>query len=208
MGLFSLIGGIFGGNSQKKGSAYATKEMVAAADRGIAETRRQFDVTRADYQPYLTAGTSALGNILALTGLGGGDEQTAALAALEKSPGFQSIVRNGEEAVLQNASATGGIRGGNTIRGLADFRSDAFADQIRQQLASLGGIAGMGMGATDSVSGFGAQASGNVVNLLGQQGAARAGNHLLRGGINAANWNNAGSFLDDIMKKLAAGGGF
>lgn len=143
-----------------------------------------------------------------LLGLGGGDQQMQAIEALKASPMYQSLYRNGEEALLQNAAATGGIRGGNTQRGLADFGADTLASTIQQQLAGLGGVAGMGMGATNGVSGFGAQASGNVVNLLGQQGAARAGNHLLRGGINAANWNNAGSFLDDIMKKLAAGGGF
>lgn len=203
MGLFSFVSGIFGGNAQKKASAYATKEQVAAAQRGIDETRRQFDVTRADYAPYLTAGTQALSGISGLIGLGGGDAQTAALDALEKSPMFQSVVRNGEEAVLQNAAATGGLRGGNTQRGLADFRSDAFLDTIRQQLSALGGVAGMGMGATDSVSGFGAQASNNVVNLLGQQGAARAGNHLLRGGVNARNWQNGGDLADSLISALA-----
>ena len=208
MGLFSLIGGIFGGNSQKKGAAYATKEMVAAADRGIAETRRQYDVTRADYQPYLTAGTQALSGMSGLLGLGGGEQQAMAIDALKTSPLYQSLYRNGEEALLQNAAATGGIRGGNTARGLADFGADTLASTIQQQLANLGGVAGMGMGATNSVSGFGAQASGNVVNLLGQQGAARAGNHLIRGGVNAQNWKNGGNFLDEIVKSLAMGGGF
>lgn len=203
MGLFSFVSGIFGGNSLKKASAYATKEQVAAAQRGIDETQRQFNVTRADYAPYLTAGTQALSGMSGLLGLGGGPEQEAALAALEKSPMFQSVVRNGEEALLQNASATGGIRGGNTQRGLADFRSDAFLDTIRQQLSALGGVAGFGMGATDNVSNFGAQASGNVVNLLGQQGAARAGNHLIRGGVNAQNWANGGDLADSLVAALA-----
>lgn len=179
---------------------------------GIDETRRQFDVTRADYQPYLAAGTQALSGMSGLLGLGGGEQQVQAIDALRASPLYQSLYRNGEEALLQNAAATGGIRGGNTARGLADFGADTLASTIQQQLANLNGVAGLGMGATNSVSGFGAQASGNITNLLDQQGAARAGNYLTRGGVNAQMWGNAGSFLDkafgqDIKAGLASRGG-
>lgn len=119
---------------------------------------------------------------------------------------LESVIRNGEEALLQNAAATGGIRGGNTQRGLADFRADAFADQLNQQIARLAGMAGLGMGATDSVSGFGANASSNIANLFGQQGQVRAGGLLTRGGINNQLWNNAGSFLDNAAGNAISGG--
>jgi len=115
-----------------------------------------------------------------------------------------SVIRNGEEALLANASATGGLRGGNMQRGLADFRSDAFADQLNQQIARLAGLAGLGQGATDSVSAFGANASNNISNTLGQQGQVRAGGLLTRGGINSQIWNNVGGELD----KMASGNGF
>lgn len=117
-----------------------------------------------------------------------------------------SVIRNGEEALLANASATGGLRGGNMQRGLADFRSDAFADQLNQQIARLAGLAGLGQGATDSVSSFGANASNNISNTLGQQGQVRAGGLLTRGGINQQLWNNAGSFLDKSAGNAMSGG--
>lgn len=107
---------------------------------------------------------------------------------------------------MQNASATGGVRGGNTIGALANFRGDAFADQLQQQIARLAGLAGLGQGATDSVSSFGANTSNNVSNLLGQQGQVRAGGLLTRGGINSQLWSNAGSFLDSSAKNIASGG--
>lgn len=203
MGLFSLAGKIFGGGKLKKASKKAQAETVAALNAAIGEQRRQFDVTRADYAPYLQSGLGGLSSLSDLLGINGNDAQSAGLVNIQNSPMLESVIRNGEEALLQNAAATGGIRGGNTQRGLADFRADAFADQLNQQIARLAGMAGLGMGATDSVSGFGANTSDNISSLLGAIGGAKANGILQRGGINASLWNSAGSFLDNA----ASGGG-
>lgn len=136
----------------------------------------------------------------------GADEQSAAIEALRASPFYQQIYSNGEEALLQTASATGGMRGGNTQRGLADFGADTLMQTIERQLSSLGGLAGMGMGATESVANFGARKADAITQLLGQQGQARASGLLTRGGINAANWQNAGSFLDSAVSSFLPGG--
>lgn len=135
--------------------------------------------------------------------MNGADAQSAGLVNIQNSPELAAIIRNGEEAVLQNASATGGLRGGNIQTGLANFRGDAFANQLQTQIARLAGLAGLGQGATDSVSSFGANKANNVSNLFGQMGQVRAGGLLTRGGINNQLWNNAGSFLDSV----ANGGG-
>lgn len=197
MGLFSFIGGLFGGGAQKKASRKAEQQQIEAMNRSIAENQRQFDLTRSDFSPYLQAGTGALGGMTGLLGLQGNDVQGSAIDALTDSPLFQSLIRNGEEALLQNASATGGLRGGNIQRGLADFRGDTLSSTIQSQLQNYAGIANMGLGATNSVAGFGGQLSGNISDLLQSQGAVRAGGTLTRGGITAGMWNNAGSFLDD-----------
>lgn len=139
-------------------------------------------------------------------GINGGEKQQEFLSTLMNSPLLESLFRNGEEAITQNAAATGGLRGGNTQRGLADFRSDTFAGQFDAQLARLAGLAGLGSGATDSVSAFGANKANNVSNLYGQQGQVRAGGILTRGGINNQMWNNAGSFVDDAIKQIFSGG--
>lgn len=145
---------------------------------------------------------SQLGNGV---GINGADKQQEFLTALEGSPLLESLFRNGEEALLQNASATGGIRGGNTQRGLADFRSDTFAGQFDAQLARLAGLAGLGSGATDAVSTFGANASNNISNIYGQQGQVRAGGILTRGGINNQMWNNVGSGIDKMIEQIIGG---
>lgn len=207
MGLFSFIGGLIGGGAAKKASRKAQGAMVDAYNRGIGEQQRQFDTTRADFQPFRDTGVAGLGQLGDLIGVNGPEKQAAALGMIQGSPELAALFRNGEEAVLQNASATGGLRGGNTQRGLADFRSDAFNTVLQNQLSRLGGLAGMGMGSTEAVANFGQQKANSITELLGRIGGAKASGYLTRGGINSQNWSNAGSFLDDAIRSILPGGG-
>ena len=212
VGLFSFIGGLFGGGSQKKAVAQATAAQTAALNRAIDIGNQQFQQTRSDYMPYTQAGTAAIGDLSALLGLGGlggvsetgatqagRDRQAEAIAQLQQGPLYQSLYRNGEEALLQNAAATGGIRGGNMQRGLADFGSDVLSNVYQNTLSNLGNVAGLGLGATGSVASFGANNANNAAGLTTQIGQAQANNYLARGRINAQNWQNAGGFLDQIV---------
>lgn len=206
MGLFSFVGGLLGAGSQKKAIKKATQAQIDALNKAIEEQRRQFDLTRSDFAPYLEAGTGAIGGLSDLLGLNGNDKAGAAIEALKGSPIYQSLYDNGLEAVLQNASATGGVRGGNTERGLAGFAGDTLSSVIADQLSRLGGLAGLGEGATNSVAGFGAHTADAIGNFFNQQGQARASGALAKGGINAQMWNNAGSFLDSIVSAAFGAG--
>ena len=206
MGLFKLIGGFIGGNAQKKGAKKASQLQYDAAIKGIDETARQFDATRADFAPYQALGAGAAPHLGDLTGINGADQQQVEIDALRASPLYQSLYRNGEEALLQNASATGGLRGGNTERGLADFGSDTLSQVIQQKLAEYAGLVGIGQNASGAVGNFGAQAVGQQNDLRNQGAGAKAQYQLIKGGINARNFQNAGSFVDDIASAIAGGG--
>lgn len=207
MGLFSFIAGLLGGGSQKKAINQATAAQVDAYNKGIAEQRRQYDQTRQDFAPYVGAGTAALPKIMDLLGLNGPDKAQAAIDALKQSPVFTSLYDTGKEAVLQNASATGGIRGGNTEGALANFGANTLSSVLTDQLSRLGGLAGLGEGATDSVAGFGQNTAAAVTKLLGDIGGANASKFLAKGGITAGMWNSAGSFLDNAASAIIGGGG-
>lgn len=178
IGLFSSIARIFSGSGIKKAAQQAAAAQVQAAQLGVDETRRQFDTSRADNLPFLTAGTQALGQQGDLLGLNGGDAQGGAIEALKKSPLFASLFNTGLEATTQNAAATGGLRGGNAQRSFANFGRDTLAQVILQQLGSLGQVAGQGQQTGSFLGELGANAGANLSNLFGQQGQARAGGIL------------------------------
>jgi len=183
----TAIGGSLISAGQKKSAANQAAAIQTAKDQAaIDETRRQYDTTRADLAPWVTSGQSASGMQGNLLGLNGTDQQQAAITALQNSPLYQSLFNNGQNTLLANASATGGLRGGNTQGALANFGRDTLSGVIQNQLTNLGGVSEQGQNAAAQTGVFGANASSNIANLLQAQGQAQAGAALSNGAVGAA----------------------
>lgn len=148
------------------------------AQQGIDEQRRQFDALVNLMSPFVNAGTSALGGQRDLLGLNGAAGQQSAIDAIQNSPQFNSLVSTGENAIRQNASATGGLRGGNIQAALAKFRPQILSSLIDQQFNRLGGISQLGQASAAGQASAGLNTGSNIANLLGQQGQALAGGAL------------------------------
>lgn len=172
---------IYAGSKAASAAKSAAGTQAASAQAGIEEQRRQFDLTQKLLGPYAQAGEGALSAQQALIGLAGPEAQAEAIRNIEMSPQFTSMVAQGENALLQNASATGGLRGGNTQAALAQFRPNLLSGLIQQQYQNLGGITTTGANAAAGVGSAGMQTGANVANLLQQQGAATAGGQLAAG---------------------------
>ncbi len=181
--LGNTIGGITGAKQAGQAAERAGQTQAAAAQAGIDEQRRQFDALVELMAPYVTAGTGAMGQQQAIIGLQGGEAQQQAIQGFEQSPLFQSLTQQGENAILQNASATGGLRGGNVQAALSQFRPQVLNALIDQQYGRLGGLSTLGQASAAGQASQGMQSASNVGNLLANQGAAIAGGQMARGGI-------------------------
>jgi len=117
---------------------------------------------------------------------GGIQAQQQAIAQLEQSPTFQALARQGEQGILQNASATGGLRGGNVQGALAQFRPAMLNQQIQQQIANFAGLASLGQNAASGTGNAGISTGANISNLLSDTGQARAYG-ALGGGLTLGN---------------------
>lgn len=199
------IGSITGASSAAKAAERAGATQAAAAQTGIEEQRRAQEQIRALLQPFVTAGTGALGAQQGLIGLGGPQAQQEAIAGLQASPEFQALTQQGENALLQQASATGGLRGGNIQGALAQFRPQLLSQLINQQYSRLGGLSALGQASAAGVGGAGQTAAGNIANLLAQQGAATAGGQIARGNVAQQGF---GQGLQIAGSLLGAFGGF
>lgn len=177
-----VVGGsqLIGGAIQSRAAGKAAGQQAEAAQAGIEEQRRQFDKLQELLAPYVQAGQPALQAQQALIGLGGAEAQQQAVSQLEASPLFQALARQGEEAMLQQASATGGLRGGNIQAALAQFRPQMLSQAIEEQYGRLGGLTTLGQQSAAGVGSAGMQSAGQIAGLLQQQGAARAGGTLGR----------------------------
>jgi hypothetical protein len=144
-----------------------------------------------------------------LLGLNGSGDQQRAIDALRSSPLYQSLYRNGVNTSLANASATGGLRGGNEQHSLYDVGSDTLAQVIQNQLQNLGGLSGQGLQATQQSGSFGGQAAGDVASLQNLIGRIQAGGILGKSAVNGQLWNTGANLGQDIISQLmsAFGGG-
>ena len=119
------------------------------------------------------------------------DQQARAFDQLADSPGQRFIRDRQERALLRNASATGGLGGGNVQTALQQ-QAVGFAQQdIQNQFGRLGQLAGQGQAVTTNQAQLGGQTASNISNLLGQEGAARASGILAPAQANAAVTNQA-----------------
>lgn len=203
----SIAGGLLSSSAQKSAASTASAAQIQAAQLATEEQRRQFDTVQELLKPYVEAGTSALGQQLALAGVSGPEAQRAAITALEQGPQFQALVEQGEEAILQQAAATGGLRGGNVQGALAQFRPQMLASLIEQQYGRLGGLTATGQ-ASAAGQATAAQTMGtNISNLLQQQGAASAGAALARGQATANMWGDITGTIGQIAG-MSKGGVF
>jgi len=201
---------LYSANQQSKAAKSAAQIQAEAAVQGgeaqaratelsIAEQRRQFDKVQSLLQPFTEAGTTALQGLTpfaaagapalqaqqAFLGLQGPAAERAAIERISGGETFQALARQGEEGLLQQASATGGLRGGNIQGALAQFRPALLSSLIEQQYNRLGGMTALGAETTGNIARLGqsaaagtgaaAQTSGAAIsNLLSGQGAASA----------------------------------
>lgn len=195
----SLVSSYVQGEAAKS----AAGTQAGAAQAGISEQRTALDKLQALLQPYVDvggpgitglkpyaeAGAPAFEQQQALIGLRGPEAERAAIERITGGARFQEMARQGEEALLSGASATGGLRGGNIQGALAQYRPALLSSLIEQQYGKLGGLADIGRETQTnlakigqaSAAGVGAQGvttATNVSNLLGQQGQAIAGGQI------------------------------
>jgi hypothetical protein len=195
----ALLGGLAASDAQRSAGNKAGDAQVRAAQLGIDETKRQFDAIQKLLSSFVTGGTAAFGAQGDLAGLNGADKQAAAIAAIQGSPQFGALTKQGEDAILSNASATGGLRGGNTQGALAQFRPALLSGLIDQQYGRLGGLASVGQNAAAGVGNAGMHSGDMISQLLQQQGAARAGAALSGGAANVGAINAFGQGLGAYM---------
>jgi len=174
------VGGsqLIGSSMQADAAGDAARIQAGASAEGIAEQRRQFDAMRELLKPYTEAGVPALEAQQAFLGLRGPEAERAAIERISGGERFQELTRQGEEALLQRASATGGLRGGNIQGTLAQFRPQVLNSLIEEQYGRLGGMTSLGQRSAAGVGAAGMETGVNVANLLGQQGSALAGGEL------------------------------
>jgi hypothetical protein len=197
-GIYGSTGGF--GEDQAKAVGGASKEQVKAGEGALvgqeeanAAAAAAAQQAQAGLDPYAQAGTNSLAMQQALAGSLGPEAQAKAYEALRGGPAYAQMMEAASGGILQNASATGGLRGGNTQAALGQLGPEILQQLIQQQYGQLAGLSQQGAGAAGQQGQFGLQGA-----QLGMQGAGMTGQ--LQQDIGAY---RAGGILGETQARLA-----
>ena len=142
------------------------------------------------------------------------EQQRQAIQQIEQGPLYQELAKQGEEAILAAASATGRRGSDGTQSALARYRPQLLNQLIDQQYARLGGLSNVGQAAAQNMLNLGqasaaGQAAGGVqsgnaiAGLLSSQGAAQAAGIQGAAAAQAAGYTGMGNAIGSGFQNFA-----
>ena len=194
----------------------ALNQGAQDATQRIGQTQQQVgDLYRQGLQmlqPYMQQGGQANQLQAALSGALGLEAQKKAYADYQNSPGVQWAQQQGEQSVLRNAAAAGGLGGGNTLKALQAFGTGLALQDYGNNFSRLGQVADRGYGAATTGAGLQGQQAG-IQSQLGQfnaniplQTASQLGALQYSAGRDmATNIANVTSSLSNLVNAQGAG---
>jgi len=151
-----------------------------------------------------------------------GDDSAGALDQLKMSPIYQGIMGTqlqGEESILRNQAATGGLRTGNTQQALAQYSGNLENQALMQTMGGLQGLMQTPTYAENIYQGMGGVAQTQAQAQLAEQAGVLAGANQLRnfaqnerqyghevgmsflgGGSSGGGGGGGGMFSDEALK--------
>lgn len=204
VGVGTAVAGVAGSNAQAGAAQAGAQQQTQMAVYSAINQQANLNNALALLRPYVDAGTSAIGQQRDLLGLNGNEAQQGIINGIQNSPLFQEQIRRGETSILQNASATGGLRGGNTQAALAQFSPAMLSSEISNRFQQLGGLVNIGQNAAVGSGNAGQAATNGINSQLAQIGAAQAGSALAQGRATAQGYNSLAGGLGMIF---GGGGG-
>lgn len=163
------------GSIASAGIGYAASQSAAHTQQKAANDASKvqmdmFNQIQGNEKPYLDAGTNALAAL----------QRGFSPADFQHSPGYNFQRQEGLDAIRNNASATGGVNSGNTLKALTRYgqgvANQDYWNAYNAFTSNNQNLAGAGQNAAANLGGFGTQAAGNVANnIIGAGNAASAG---------------------------------
>lgn len=187
---------VIGGGASIIAGNKASKAQKSAAGMQIAEERRQYDQTRADYAPFREAGYGALSKLEQLYGLKPAEGGTSIADQVRATPGYDFRRSEGLKAVERSAASRGLLKSGTALKAIDRFADGVASSEYEAMAARLAGLAGVGQAATGSTAAAGDASTARIGDAYRRTGDATASAYLNTGSaINQGVQNVASAYL-------------
>lgn len=183
MGLLSGISKALFGNP--------SKDIQKGVDAQLQAQREQLDYLKSVQEPVLNLRNRALPQLYGFYDPTNPQGQQQFIDQAEASPFYQRQREVGEQAILRNQAATGGLRSGGTQQALAGFNADLLNRTVNQNLQGLGSFAQTPI------------ETSQISNVLGQMGTTQAQGYQAQA---QASQGALGGLLSGIIGGLGAAG--
>lgn len=188
-----LVGTAMSNRGASRGADAAAQAQLAAID----EQRRQYDQTREDMMPWLTAGRGALGRLEGLL---------ANPDSIQNSAAYQWRFNQGLQGLDRSAAARGNLFSGGHHADVLGYGQGMASQEYTDQWNRLAGLAGVGQTTASNLGAFGANAASNVGNALGNIGQARQSAYQQQGQNYANLAYGLGGLANNWIQNRRAGG--
>lgn len=171
----TLIKGVMDNRAAGKAASASQKGYDAATE----EQRRQYDLSRADQQPWLQAGGNALARLESAS--------NGNFDSFKLSPGYQFSVDQQMQGLDRSAAMRGGLYSGGADADRMKYASGLASQEYNNWWNQQAGLAGVGQTAASGLASLGQNYANNVSNNLIGAANSRASAY----GAKADAWGNA-----------------
>lgn len=189
----AITGGLIGANA----ASQASKAQASAATQALDWTKSIYGQAQQNFQPYITAGQSALSSILGAYNLPGGNPGgiSAAYSNFQNTPYYQFPLQQANLATNRALAASGLTNSGGALYSLGQQDAGYASQGFSNYLGGLTGIATSGQNAVGGLASAGNATYQPITNAYTNIGNAGAqGSYNTAGSINSG-ISNALPFL-------------
>lgn len=184
-----------GASAQNKASKAATQAAQNATDQNIALQTRVREENKGILSPYVNVGTQATP---ALNALMYGNDNGASLAALQKAPGYQFRMDEGNRSLNTGWAARGLLNSGAAQKAILKYGQDYASNEYGNRFNQLAQQQGVGLSAGNALAGVGTNFANSVSSQNNALASAQANSALAQGQANANIWGTAANALGQV----------
>lgn len=188
-------------SGQQYGLSGAEDALQRGLQGGIAGIEAGVNQATNTLSPYTQGGSGAFDYASALSGALGADAQQAAFSRYTESPEVAYQREQAEKAILRNASATGGLGGGNVLQALQRNAIGLAQQDYGNSFNRLMGLGEMGQGSSNLLAGIQANAGNKVGDYAYGTGGQMAGYRTRAGEQIAGNVQDTTSALSGLINQ-------
>lgn len=222
----AVVGGAVSAYSSSKASdaqqaaAQSAQQTQLQAQQEADNTQMQmFNTTQAEQQPWLQAGSTAVGQLTSGTAPGGQFSPSANFNASDLNanlaPNYEFQLQQGQGAVNNANSVTGGLVSGNALKGIEDYTQGAAGNAYQQAYNNytsnqtnvynrLSSIAGLGQTAANNSQAAGTATGTNLANVAMTAGGNIGSAQLAGGAAAAAGYTGVGNAISGGFNNISS----